>query len=224
VGTKGIGTHKHNDILSLEVHLGGEDIIVDSGSFLYTSNPEAYNSTRSTTVHSTVLVDGAEQNRFLPNKLFVLHADARLKVLSWESDHGCDSISAELNGYTPVKDLVTHRRTVTFTGDTGQVEILDHFSGPAGNSASHKLIWTFPFAPGCMVEPDKDGWIITAPRQHVRLSAPYCDLLGESLAIDSKIEQGWVSPRYGVRKQAPILRWRWQGPIPLTVRFILSRN
>lgn len=224
VGTKGIGTHKHNDLLSLEVHLGGEDLIVDPGSFLYTSNPEAYNSARSTTVHSTVMVDGAEQNRFLPNKLFVLHADARLKVLSWESDHGCDSISAELNGYTRVKDLVTHRRTVTFTGDTGQVEILDHFSDPVGRSASHKLIWTFPFAPGCVVEPDKDGWIITAPRQHVRLSAPYCDLMGQALSIDSKIEQGWVSVGYGVREQAPILRWRWEGAIPLTVRFMLSRN
>jgi hypothetical protein len=224
VGTKGLGTHKHNDLLSLEVHLGGEDIIIDSGSFLYTSNPEAYNSSRATSAHSTVVVDSAEQNRFLSNKLFVLHPDARLKTLSWESDHGYDSVSAEHDGYTRAKDPVIHRRAVTFSRSTGQVEILDHFSDPVNGSASHKLIWTFPFAPGCVVEPHKDGWMITAPCQHVRLSAPYCDLTGENLSIDSKIEQGWVSPRYGVREQAPILRWRWQGPIPLTVRFVLSRN
>lgn len=224
VGTRSVGTHKHNDLLAIEVHLGGEDIIIDSGSFLYTSNIEAYNLSRSTTAHSTVMVDGAEQNRFLPNKPFVLHPDARLKVLPWGSDHCCDSISAEHDGYTRPRDPVVHRRAVTFTRGTGQVEILDHFFDPVSGKARHELIWTFPFAPGCVVEPDKDGWMINTARQQVRLSAPYCDLLGESLSIDTKIEQGWVSPRYGVREQAPILRWRWQGAIPLTLRFILSRN
>ncbi|MCZ6780773.1 MAG: heparinase II/III family protein, partial [Nitrospirae bacterium] len=39
VGTRGIGNHKHNDLLAVEVHLGGEDILVDPGSYLYTSAP-----------------------------------------------------------------------------------------------------------------------------------------------------------------------------------------
>ena len=224
VGTRGVGSHKHNDLLAIEVHLAGEDIIIDSGSFLYTSNSEAYNSSRSTAAHSTVTIDGVEQNRFLPNKPFVLHPDACPQVLVWKTDDVCTVVVAAHNGYTRLKDPIVHRRAVTFTQSTGQVEVLDHFFDPLHSSAEHELIWTFPFAPGCVVEPDKDGWEINTAHQHVRLSAPYCELLAETLSIDSKVEQGWVSPRYGVREQAPILRWRWKGPIPITVRFTLNRN
>ena len=33
IGSRGVGTHKHNDLLAVEMHLGGEDILVDSGCF-----------------------------------------------------------------------------------------------------------------------------------------------------------------------------------------------
>ncbi len=35
-----IGTHTHNDLLSFELNLKGEDILVDSGTYLYTSSKE----------------------------------------------------------------------------------------------------------------------------------------------------------------------------------------
>ena len=63
VGTNGVGTHKHNDVLSLELHLGGEDILVDPGCFLYTGDPRMYDLFRGTSHHSTVKIDGREQNQ-----------------------------------------------------------------------------------------------------------------------------------------------------------------
>jgi len=222
VGTQGIGTHKHNDLLAIEVHLGGEDIIVDPGSFLYSSDPQVYDSFRSTAAHSTVMVDGEEQNRFLRKKLFVLHPDASTKVLAWNTDNGRDSIVAEHNGYTRSDDPVVHRRSLTFERSTGQIQIIDDFTQPDGQSEVHELTWTFTFSPRCVVQPTMDGWTIRAGRLRLQLTAPVRDGEDERLPVTPEISDGRVSPRYGVQESAASLRWSWTGSIPLKVVYKLS--
>ncbi len=59
-----IQSHTHNDLLSFELALGGKDIIVDSGAYLYTSSKDERNAFRSTFKHNTVVVDNEEQNGF----------------------------------------------------------------------------------------------------------------------------------------------------------------
>jgi hypothetical protein len=41
--------------------------------------------------------------------------------------------------------------------------------------------------------------------------------------VTGEMGEGWVSPRYGVRERAPVLRWRWRGTVPSVVRFALRR-
>ena len=54
VGTNGFGNHKHNDLLSFEYHHGGAPLIVDPGSYVYTSDVDARNRFRGTASHNTV--------------------------------------------------------------------------------------------------------------------------------------------------------------------------
>jgi hypothetical protein len=223
VGTRGVGNHKHNDLLSLEVHLGGEDILVDPGSYLYTPDPDARNAFRSTRAHTTVMVDGAEQNRFVRGGLFALHPDACPRVLLWERAAGYDRIMAEHDGYCRLADPVVHRRTVTFERGTGRVEIFDEFANPKGRGGIHDLVWTLPFAPGCAVQSVADGWMICTSRQRVHLTAPCRDPEGGIVPIAVELAEGWVSARYGIREKGPVLRWRWRGAIPLTVCFVIRR-
>lgn len=227
VGTCGVGTHKHNDLLALEVHLGGEDVLVDPGSYLYTPDPAARDAFRSTAAHATVMVDGQEQNRFVPGGLFALEPDARPRVLAWEPGPDRDRVVAEHDGYCRLADPVVHRRSVTFERATGRVEVVDRFEPPAGGGGGggvHELVWTFPFAPGCAVEPAAGGWIVRTARPRVRLAAPRREPGGDALAVDAELAEGWVSPRYGVRHPAPVLRWRWRGPVPLGVAFAWERS
>jgi len=223
VGTQGIGNHKHNDLLALEVHLGGEDILIDPGSYLYTSDPEARNAFRGTAAHATVMVDGAEQNRFVNGNLFCLRPDDHPRVLAWESGTVRDRVTAEHDGYGRLADAVVHRRTVMFDRAIGRVEIADEFVHPRGPHGFHELAWTFPFAPGCAVERIADGWVIRGIRQRARLTVPIRDPVGKRLEIRADLADGWVSPRYGVREHSTVLRWRWQGSLPLSVRFLVER-
>ncbi len=67
-GKNGEGGHNHNDKLSFELNIFGEDIIVDGGCPSYT-NSKLRNSYRSTFAHSTVAVEGLEQDVW-GNKLY----------------------------------------------------------------------------------------------------------------------------------------------------------
>ena len=61
-GQGGRGGHGHNDKLSFELNVHGRDIVVDAGCPVYTADPQARNRYRSTAAHSTIAVDGLEQD------------------------------------------------------------------------------------------------------------------------------------------------------------------
>ena len=50
VGTKGFGNHKHNELLSFEYHCDGVPVLVDPGSYVYTSDFVARNLFRGTSL------------------------------------------------------------------------------------------------------------------------------------------------------------------------------
>jgi hypothetical protein len=223
-GTSGVGTHKHNDLLSLEMHLGGEDILVDPGCFLYTSDPQAYNRFRRTAYHSTVRVDQAEQNRLIPGKLFCLHPDSRLHVLQWEIDGPVEQVAAEHDGYGRLSDPVRHRREVRYRRSSGSWQVIDHLSNSAGRSQSHRLEWTLTFAPHCSLHPEGTGWHVVTSRQRFWLEGPRLSAGGQSLDLSPSIDEAHVAPQYGAMQGAPFLRWSWEGPLPVEGTFTISRE
>lgn len=83
-GKNGNGGHNHNDKLSFELSVRGEDIVVDGGCPFYTNRPDLRNAYRSTHSHSTVSVEGLEQDEWIdgPSGLFSLKqkSNPRLEV------------------------------------------------------------------------------------------------------------------------------------------------
>jgi hypothetical protein len=63
-GQNGNGGHAHNDKLSFELNIDGKDIVVDPGTYLYTSLPERRNLFRSVKYHNTLVVENEEQNHW----------------------------------------------------------------------------------------------------------------------------------------------------------------
>src|SRR5262249_46357627 len=85
VGTRGFGNHKHNDQPSFEFRLDGVPLLVDPGSYVYTSDPEARNQFRGTAYHNTLRIDGIEQNELRPEWLFRLFESARAEHLAFRA-------------------------------------------------------------------------------------------------------------------------------------------
>jgi len=224
LGTNGVGTHKHNDLLSLEMQLGGEDILVDPGCFLYTSDPQAYNRFRCTISHSTVRIDQTEQNRPIPGKLFCLHPDSRLHVSESEIGQPVERVVGEHNGYGRLPDPVRHRREVRHNRPQQAWLIIDHLSSCAGRSRCHRLEWTLVFAPHCSLHRDQGGWHVVTSTQRFWLEGPRLSASGRAIEIHPEIEREEVAPQYGVIRPTSVLRWAWEGSLPVEGTFSISRG
>jgi len=142
-GMGGNGGHTHNDKLSFELCIDEEDIIVDPGTYVYTSNPGMRNKFRSTAAHNTVVIDGEEQNRFNKRSLFGIRDKAAGRCLLWERGEEYDTFIGEYEGYKRLKKPVAHQRKIKFYKKEGKLEITDRFEG----NGEHNLQWNLILSP-----------------------------------------------------------------------------
>ena len=124
-GQKGNGGHAHNDKLSFELVIAGQEVIVDPGTFLYTLDPDSRNRFRSTGYHNTIVVNDLEQNRWQGQLLFTMDNDARAGAIDWQSNVQRDLIVGEHCGYHPI----IHRRSLIFLKDQRSWRIEDMLIG-----------------------------------------------------------------------------------------------
>jgi hypothetical protein len=188
VGTKGFGNHKHNEQLGFEYHAHGVPVLVDPGSYVYTSDFAARNLFRSTAYHNTVMVDGQEQNETNPEWIFRLIEKAEPEHLAFEETGHTVVYRGRHKGYGRFDGAVLHERSFTFFKATGVLLIHDVLDG----AGEHDLLWHFHAAPGVEAIAERPGsYALTAGGRSFRLAvAP--DLAGE-------VVDAWYSPSYGVR-------------------------
>jgi hypothetical protein len=188
VGLCGVGAHAHNDQLSFELCLGEQPLVVDPGAFIYTPDPAVRNAFRATAAHATLQVDGREQNPLRDDYLFSVEDRARARALEWTVDGPRAEFAGEHRGFDPI----VHRRRVRFDGEAGTVAVDDETTG------GEDLRWSFPLAPGAAVE-------IECARATARWPAAVLTVDADD-GVRWAVEDGWVSPGYGVRRPAPVLR------------------
>jgi hypothetical protein len=203
-GINGRGSHGHNDALSIEVSAGGVAFIVDPGTYVYTGDLQKRHEFRSTAYHSTVKIDGVEQNTIGRDAPFVIGDEARPRVLLWETEPQIDRIVAEHYGYRRLKHPITHRRTVIFHKPERSWLIEDEFDGAA---VDHEFEIRFHFAPGLQVDTDETNLEIRDP--HTDLTLHVRSL---SLAVSPALEQQFTSRNYGELQESFTACWRFSGP------------
>ncbi|HEV2864220.1 MAG TPA: alginate lyase family protein [Pyrinomonadaceae bacterium] len=148
-GLKGRGSHGHNDALALEVSAHGACFLRDPGTYVYTGDPAARHLFRSTRYHSTVEVDGEEQNTTDARLPFRIGDEARPRLILWESSPARDRVVAEHRGYSRLtKGPVTHRRAVVFDKAARLWLVADTLEG----SGRHAFRFVFHLAPGLAAE------------------------------------------------------------------------
>jgi hypothetical protein len=182
----GDGWHAHNDKLSFELVIDGRDIVVDPGTYVYTSHPEERNKFRSTGYHNTVTFNGYEQNDIPEKVMFSL--PEKVKIINTELTEDDDRIVFQ--GEINYKGL-THMRIITLDKRNSDWQITDSFSCP--NKTNAKLF--FHLSPDI----ETDGKILFTKNKRNKIASI------EVQGYDFKKEEYDFSPEYGVKLKAECL-------------------
>jgi hypothetical protein len=188
VGTNGFGNHKHNDLLSFEFHAHGVPLIVDPGSYVYTSDPDARNLFRMTGYHNTLRVDDVEQNDVRLDYLFRMFETSTVEHVGFNDTVDESTYTGRHTGYERLPAAVTHERSFHLAKKTGVLSLVDRLTG----SGRHQLAWHFHFAPGVIVTEQGTGRVTLSAGGRSWTFALPSDLR-------TKISTAWYSPSYGVR-------------------------
>jgi hypothetical protein len=195
VGMLGRGGHGHNDITSFELVLDGVNLLCDCGSYLYTASREWRNAFRSTAFHNVVQIDDQELNRFIgPDALWQLRYDAHPRDVAFAGGAG-GYFRGSHDGYQRLSPPVTPSREIWMDPERPIVALRDRVDG----AGAVNVTWRFHFDPAIEAALiDGDCRLRARGRE---LWMRFAGLGGHQC----RIEPGWVSERYGVRSEAPVL-------------------
>jgi hypothetical protein len=144
-GFLSIAAHAHADALSVEVRVGGVDILADPGTYCYHGEPAWRSYFRSTIAHNTVELGGRSQSADGGAFLWLQQAQAReIEV----ADNGTVTTwAAEQDGYLSLRPSARHRRSVRLDRAARGIDITDEISG-----SGHDICLAFHFGPDVHAE------------------------------------------------------------------------
>jgi hypothetical protein len=137
LGYLSIAAHGHADALSFVLSVGGHEILVDPGTFVYNTQRRWRDYFKGTSAHNTLRIDGMDQSVSGGNFLWVRHAAARCDHFS--SDDRRDRFVGTHDGYTRLSDPVVHRREIVYDKAQRAFEIVDHLTGKSRHDV--ELFW-----------------------------------------------------------------------------------
>jgi len=182
-GPLGDGGHGHYDLLSFEAWAGARPLVVDPGRYTYAEGePNLRRWFKGTAAHNTVCVDGLDQTPYA--RKAPAGPVAQPRFLGRTTRPGIDELVGE--AHSPIYEAV-HRRRIAFVDDRHWV-IEDTLS----DEREHRYDLRFHLPPG---EAWTSGDAVLA--RHVALVIDGAEQI--------TIEPGWISPRYGVKDEAPVV-------------------
>lgn len=171
----GLGGHSHNDQLSFELNVKGEDFFVDPGTGVYTPSKVIRNLFRSTAMHNTVSIKNVEQNSFYEDKLFMMQEQTFSKCLCFNEY----LFEGEHYGFINKVDSI-HKR---------KIQIYEKYMSIYDTLLETKGIVNLHIASGVQIK--MNGETIILKKNGVEI---YIDLTGKNF----KILDSYISCKYGI--------------------------
>jgi uncharacterized heparinase superfamily protein len=192
VGLAGRGGHGHNDILSFELVLRGHPLVVDPGSFVYTADPDARDLFRSTAYHNGLRLDGIEIAPM--DGMWSIGDHATPCNVEVRTERTVTVIRAGHLGYKRLPDPVLHVREIRFDAKAGTFICADQLEC-AGQHQAERYLHLDPEVEvalqgnRALLTVDGKRWVVQQWETNT----------------NARIDKGWVSPGYNVRRPASIL-------------------
>jgi len=207
VGQKGQGGHGHNDMLSFELSINGNPLIVDPGTFLYSGCPKLSNILRSTKAHNCLTVDNLEIAPILGK--FKISNIAKPKNIVFIKTKEFINIRGGHTGYIRLKDPVVHYRSISFNTKSGSFVCKDRIY----SSGKHYICRYFHF--------DQEIYPHMIGDRCVVLRLSNCSIIVNwDKRSRAEIIDGYVCPGYGqlVKSKVLVLKTEIEGKTALEIR------
>ncbi len=209
--------HGHADALSLIVAAYGEPLLIDPGFYTYNGDLAWHRYFRETAAHNTVVVDNQAQAEYRGRLKWSHAPDSKLQ--HWVSSEQFDYVEGVHNGYDRLPEKVVHQRQVVFLKPNYWI-IRDELTG----DGTHQADRYFHLAPSEIVCDKNRLSVKTVSDRRGNILIQSVGTHEDTLEIIEKGEEadcGWVTPAYGKKNRAPVLRYRMQGALPLTSHTLL---
>ncbi len=196
-GFLSIAGHAHADALSLEMRVGGVDLLADPGTYCYHVDAEWRSYFRSTRAHNTLEVGGCDQAEPAGPFNWSTHADAEILSVAGLDGGPVATWTGRHTGYLRLDRPAIHQRSVTFDRSGRNVTIGDTLHG----DGTYPVRLAFHLGPA--VECRLDGAVATmswddgSARRAATMRLPD-DLDWDVAHGDTSPHRGWYSPRLGV--------------------------
>lgn len=177
-------------------------MLIDAGTYCYNAAAELRHYFRGTHAHNTLAIDGLDQSEYGASFLWL--RDVNCTLLE-QTNGPTPSLHASHDGYTRLKDPVTHHRRVVLEASGGTLSTEDWLD--CGVPHEVELMWHA--APGAALLPaDEGGWTLSAGGRSLRISIEGADTDATVVCGRESPPQGWASSRFYERAAAPVLMVR----------------
>ncbi len=217
LGYLGIAAHGHADALSLNLSVGGEECLVDPGTYSYGQERKWRDYFRGTSAHNTVRIDGADQSLSGGPFMWLKKANAQIERMP-QSPHEFDFRGSH-DGYKRLADPVRHMRSVRFDAASSTLVVRDEIAAKKHHQV--ELFWHF--APGLNVRLNSSGLHVRGKRFALQMQAQGADLSLELVHGNENPPLGWVSRSYESKQACDVLKISTvSSAVPVECRFTIT--
>lgn len=203
LGYQSIAAHGHADALAFTLSVGGNEFLIDPGTYAYHLRGPWRQYFRGTAAHNTVCVDGVDQSQSGGNFMWLGKADARCTL--WRPSDESDIFEGCHDGYLRLADPVMHRRRITLHKAARRVVIEDILQ----MAGVHDIELFFHCSERCQVDPAPEGYTLRQTGRTLLLQLPQHGEASAQVFCGSLAPiSGWVSRRYDEKQPAPTIAWR----------------
>jgi len=198
LGYLSLAAHGHADALAFTLSMGGQEMLVDPGTYAYHTHRQWRDYFRSTAAHNTVQMDGLDQSEIGGNFMWLQKANA--VALSHDATH---FFEGKHDGYMRLRDPVMHRRIIRFDSKRNAViveDILECFG-------EHEVALHWHFAEGCHAETVGQALHVAKRDKGLHMSCHFGN--GPQLHSASMAPiAGWISRSFDSKSGIATAAWR----------------
>ena len=203
LGYQAIAAHGHADALAFTLSVGGQEFLIDPGTYAYHTQGAWRGYFRSTAAHNTVCVDSEDQSQQGGNFMWLKKARAGCSLWSSTAEH--DVFDGWQDGYMRLADPVMHQRRITLDKTARRLVIEDTLQ----MQGVHDIKLLFHCSDGCRIDSLPDGYALRRNSGAVTLKLPSAGNASSHVFFGSTAPIfGWISKRLDDKSPSPTIAWQ----------------